>query len=273
MRTEAQVADFLTIDHLAFGYGSRKILDDVSMRFGKGQVVAIMGGSGMGKTTLLKLIGGLLAPASGSITMGGERIDAGNQKALYRLRRRMGMLFQFGALFTDLSVYDNVAFPIREQTDLDEETIRDLVCMKLEAVGLRGAASLMPAEISGGMARRVALARAIALDPDLILYDEPFAGLDPISMGVTANLIRRLNDALGATSLIVTHDVAETFRIADYVYMISSQHVAAHGTPKALEASDEPFVRQFIRGLPDGPVKFHYPASALADDLDLRSAS
>ncbi len=259
--------DFLTISHLTFGYGERLILKDVSMRFGAGQVVAIMGGSGMGKTTLLKLIGGLLLPASGEIRVGGEKLDPSDKRALYRLRRRMGMLFQFGALFTDLSVYENVAFPMREQTHLDEETIRDLVLMKLNAVGLRGAADLMPSEISGGMARRVALARAIALDPALILYDEPFAGLDPISMGVTANLIRRLNDALGATSLIVTHDVAETFDIADYVYMISSQRVAAEGTPEELRRSEDPFVKQFINGLPDGPVRFQYPAPAFDEDM------
>ena len=252
--------DSLLIDRVTFGYGSRLILKDVSMRFGAGQVVAIMGGSGMGKTTLLKLIGGLLKPQSGTVTFCGEKVDADDTASLYRLRRKMGMLFQFGALFTDMSVFENVAFPMREQTNLDEETIRDLVLMKLAAVGLRGAAPLMPSEISGGMSRRVALARAIALDPALILYDEPFAGLDPISMGVTANLIRRLNDSLGATSLIVTHDVAETFAIADYVYMISSQRVAAEGTPEALKRSDDPFVKQFIGGLPDGPVRFHYPA-------------
>lgn len=259
--------DYVTIDRLTFGYGSRKILEDVSMRFGAGQVVAIMGGSGMGKTTLLKLIGGLLVPQSGRIAIGGETLDPRDRKALYRIRRRMGMLFQFGALFTDLSVFENVAFPMREQTDLDEETIRDLVMMKLNAVGLRGAAQLMPSEISGGMARRVALARTIALDPALIMYDEPFAGLDPISMGVTANLIRNLNDVLGATSIIVTHDVAETFAIADYVYMVSSGRVAAQGTPEELKRSDDPFVRQFIGGLPDGPVRFHYPAGTLADDF------
>ena len=192
------------------------------------------------------------------------------KKGLYRLRRRMGMLFQFGALFTDLSVYDNVAFPIREQTNLDEETVRDLVLMKLNAVGLRGAANLMPAEISGGMARRVALARAIALDPALILYDEPFAGLDPISMGVTARLIRSLNDALGATSLIVTHDVAETFEIADYVYMISDARVAAEGDPASLKVSSDPFVKQFVGGLPDGPVPFQYHAPDYASDLGFK---
>ena len=248
--------DFLSIKNVTFGYGST-ILEDVSLRFGSGQVVAIMGGSGMGKTTLLKLIGGLLAPQAGEICIAGCRVDTNDQKALYRLRRRMGMLFQFGALFTDLSVFDNVAFPIREQTNLDEETVRDLVLMKLNAVGLRGAAPLMPSEISGGMARRVALARTIALDPALILYDEPFA----------ARLIRSLNDALGATSLMVTHDVEQTFEIADYVYMISSAKVAAQGTPAALRASDDPFVRQFINGLPDGPVHFQYPAPDYATDL------
>lgn len=265
--------DLVRIERLTFGYGKRTILEDVSMHFGRGQVVAIMGGSGMGKTTLLKLIGGLLTPQSGTITIGGERLSAEDNASLYRMRRRMGMLFQFGALFTDLSVYDNVAFPMREQTNLDEETIRDLVMMKLNAVGLRGAARLMPSEISGGMARRVALARTIALDPELIMYDEPFAGLDPISMGVTANLIRRLNDVLGATSIIVTHDVAETFEIADYVYMVSSAKIAAEGTPQELRASDDPFVRQFIEGLPDGPVRFHYPSREAELDFDMRRSA
>ena len=255
------------IDDLTFGYGGRTILQNVSMRFGAGKVVAIRGGSGMGKTTLLKLIGGLLTPQSGEITIAGEQMHTGDQKSLYRLRRCMGMLFQFGALFTDLSVFDNVAFPMREQTDLDEETIRDLVLMKLNAVGLRGAAPLMPSEISGGMARRVALARAIALDPAVIMYDEPFAGLDPISMGVTANLIRRLNDALQATSIIVTHDVAETFEIADYVYMINAGRIAAEGSPEELRKTEEPFVKQFIHALPDGPVRFHYPAPTIAQDF------
>ena len=255
------------IDDLTFGYGGRTILQNVSMRFGAGKVVAIMGGSGMGKTTLLKLIGGLLTPQSGEITIAGEQMHTGDQKSLYRLRRCMGRLYQFGALFTDLSVFDNVAFPMREQTDLDEETIRDLVLMKLNAVGLRGAAPLMPSEISGGMARRVALARAIALDPAVIMYDEPFAGLDPISMGVTANLIRRLNDALQATSIIVTHDVAETFEIADYVYMINAGRIAAEGSPEELRKTEEPFVKQFIHALPDGPVRFHYPAPTIAQDF------
>ena len=258
------------IEDVTFGYGDRLILQNVSMKFGAGKVVAIMGGSGMGKTTLLKLIGGLLTPQGGRVEVTGETLDPSNQKRLYRIRRRMGMLFQFGALFTDLSVFDNVAFPMREQTDLDEETIRDLVLMKLNAVGLRGAAHLMPSEISGGMARRVALARAIALDPALILYDEPFAGLDPISMGVTARLIRSLNDALGATSLIVTHDVAETFEIADYVYMISDARVAAEGDPASLKVSSAPFVKQFVGGLPDGPVPFQYHAPDYASDLGFK---
>lgn len=262
---------FLEIRDLTFGYSRRVILDDVTLKFGRGQVVAIMGGSGMGKTTLLKLIGGLLKPQKGEIIFDGEPIHTADLVRLYAIRRRMGMLFQFGALFTDLSVFDNVAFPLREQTDLDEETIRDLVLMKLDAVGLRGAARLMPSDISGGMARRVALARAIALDPDLIMYDEPFAGLDPISMGVTAQLIRSLNDALGATAIIVTHDVAETFAIADYVYMVNAGRISAEGTPAQLSASDDPYVRQFLDAQPDGPVRFHYPADPINKDFGVRT--
>lgn len=262
---------FVEIDRLSFGYGGRTILNEVSLRFPRGRVIAIMGGSGMGKTTLLKLIGGLLVPRSGEIRIAGEKLDPRDRAALYALRRRIGMLFQFGALFTDLSVFDNVAFPLREHAKLPESMVRDLVLMKLNAVGLRGAAGLKPAEISGGMARRVALARAIALDPELIMYDEPFAGLDPISLGVTAQLIRRLNDALHATSIIVTHDVAETFAIADYIYVISSGRVAAEGTPEQLRDSSDPFVRQFIDGAPDGPVAFHYPAPPLAQDLGVPS--
>lgn len=226
------------------------ILDDVSLSFRKGEVIAIMGGSGMGKTTLLKLIGGLLTPDKGEVFIDGERLNTANLESLYRIRRKMGMLFQFGALFTDMTVFDNVAFPLREHTDLPEALIRDLVLLKLNAVGLRGAAQLYPSEISGGMSRRVALARTVALDPMLIMYDEPFAGLDPISMGVTAQLIRNLNTVLGSTSLIVTHDVQETFGIADYVYMISSGKVAAHGTPDELRQSKDPFVYQFVNGLP-----------------------
>ncbi len=265
-----QKGPLVKIENLTFGYGQRVILDNVSLSFKRGKVIAIMGGSGMGKTTLLKLIGGLLTPQTGTVTFDGIKVDTSNQKVLYELRRRMGMLFQFGALFTDMTVYENVAFPLREHTDLPEAYIRDLVLLKLDAVGLRGAAELYPAEISGGMSRRVALARCVALDPEFIMYDEPFAGLDPISMGVTAQLIRNLNDALGSTSVIVTHDVAETFEIADYVYMISSGKVAAEGTPAELMASDDPFVKQFVQGLPDGPVKFQYPAPDLRTDLGFK---
>ncbi len=254
---------------LHFGYGTRPILSGVTMQFGRGKVIAVMGGSGSGKTTILRLIGGQLKAGSGAVRVAGQEIATMNDRALYAMRRRMGMLFQFGALFTDMSVFENVAFPLREHTDLSDELIRDLVLMKLNAVGLRGAHELMPREISGGMARRVALARAIALDPELILYDEPFAGLDPISLGVTANLIRSLTDALGATSVLVTHDVEESLAIADYVYFIASGKVAAEGTPDALAKSTDPFVRQFIDGAPDGPVPFHYPAPSYASDLGL----
>jgi len=262
---------FIEIDHVTFGYDtSRTILNDVSLRFPRGKVTAILGGSGCGKTTLLRLIGGVYAPNAGRVVFDGEVVDTRNKPQLYRMRRRLGMLFQFGALFTDLTVFENVAFPLREHTDLSDEMIRDIVLMKLNAVGLRGAAKLRISEVSGGMARRIALARAVALDPELIMYDEPFAGLDPISMGVAANLIRKLNDTTGATSLMVSHDVQECFAIADYAYLMSSQgRVAAHGTPEQLKASDDPEVRQFIRGEPDGPVRFHYPAVPLAQDLGL----
>jgi phospholipid/cholesterol/gamma-HCH transport system ATP-binding protein len=261
--------NLVQIDHLTFGYDSRVILTDVSLQFPRGKVVAIMGSSGCGKTTLLRLIGGVVRPQKGSILFDGEPVNPSDVEKLFALRRRLGMLFQFGALFTDLSVFENVAFPLREHTDLPESMIRDIVLMKLNAVGLRGAASLRIAEVSGGMARRIALARAIALDPELIMYDEPFAGLDPISLGVAANLIRRLNDATGATSIIVSHDVDECFAICDYAYLISSGHIAGHGTPGELQASEDPEVRQFIRGEPDGPVRFHYPARPIAQDLGL----
>ena len=261
----------IEIDHVTFGYdASRTILNDVSLRFARGKVTAILGGSGCGKTTLLRLIGGVHAPNQGRIVFDGEEIDARNKEQLFRLRRRLGMLFQFGALFTDLSVFDNVAFPLREHSSLSEEMIRDIVLMKLNAVGLRGAARLRISEVSGGMARRIALARAIALDPELIMYDEPFAGLDPISMGVAANLIRKLNDTTGSTSLIVSHDVQECFMICDYAYLMSAGRIVAHGKPDELNASDNAEVRQFIRGEPDGPVPFHYPAPALERDLGVR---
>jgi phospholipid/cholesterol/gamma-HCH transport system ATP-binding protein len=259
----------IEIDHVTFGYdASRTILRGVSLSFARGKVTAIMGGSGCGKTTMLRLIGGMYRVQQGMVRVGGEAVNPRDKESLYKLRRRMGMLFQFGALFTDLSVFDNVAFPLREHTELDDAMVRDIVLMKLNAVGLRGAARLRISEISGGMARRVALARAIALDPEIIMYDEPFAGLDPISMSITANLIRTLNDTTGATSLVVSHDVEECFRICDYAYLMSSQgRVVAQGRPAELAASEDPEVRQFVRGEPDGPVRFHYPARPLAEDL------
>ena len=261
----------IDIDHVTFGYDrSRTVLNDVSLTFRRGKVTAILGGSGCGKTTLLRLIAGVHRVNSGRVMFDGEAVNAGDREQLYRLRRRLGMLFQFGALFTDLTVFENVAFPLREHTELSETMIRDIVLMKLNAVGLRGAAQLRISEVSGGMARRIALARAIALDPELIMYDEPFAGLDPISMGVAANLIRKLNDSTGATSLIVSHDVQECFAIADYAFLMSSGgKVVAHGTPDQLRESTDAEVRQFIRGEPDGPVRFHYPARPLAEDLDV----
>ena len=263
------VPNFVEIRDLHFSYGERPILSGLQMDFPRGKVVAIMGGSGSGKTTILRLIGGQLQPSSGQVQVDGQTVHSLATPALYQLRRRMGMLFQHGALFTDLTVFENVAFPLREHTKLPEELLRDLVLLKLQAVGLRNAAQLKPAEISGGMARRVALARAIALDPQLIMYDEPFAGLDPISMGVTANLIRRLNDALGSTSIVVSHDVDESFSIADYVYFLSGGAIVAQGTPDEMRASADPYVKQFVHAENDGPVPFHYPGRTLADDLGL----
>jgi phospholipid/cholesterol/gamma-HCH transport system ATP-binding protein len=261
--------NLIEIRGLSFAYGKRLVLRDIDLVARRGQVIAIMGISGGGKTTLLRLIGGALRPTSGLLKVDGVDMARLDRQSLARLRRRMGMLFQFGALFTDLSVFDNVAFPLREHTDLPEEMIRDLVLMKLNAVGLRGAAELMPSELSGGMARRVALARAIALEPRLILYDEPFAGLDPISLGVTGNLIRRLTDTLGVTSIVVTHDIQESLRMVDYVYFVSEGVIAAQGTPDELRASNHPFVHQFVHGEEDGPVPFHYPAPAYSDELEL----
>ena len=262
--------NLVQIDHVTFGYDrSRVILTDVSLQFPRGKVIAVMGSSGGGKTTLLRLIGGLIAPSSGAILFDGERVDPTDAGKLFALRRRLGMLFQFGALFTDLTVFENVAFPLREHTNLPESMIHDIVLMKLNAVGLRGAAPRGIAEVSGGMGRRIALARAIALDPELIMYDEPFAGLDPISMAVIANLIRRLNDATGATSIVVSHDVSECFAICDYAYLISGGHVIARGTPNDLLTSENPEVHQFIHGEIDGPVPFHYPAPPIARDLGL----
>lgn len=261
--------NLVEIEDVEFGYGDRPVLKGVNLTARRGQVIAIMGSSGCGKTTLLRLIGGQLKPGQGRVRVAGQSVGELGQAGLYRLRRKMGMLFQFGALFTDISVFDNVAFQLREHTDLPEDAIRDLVLMKLHAVGLRGAAQLMPAELSGGMARRVALARALALDPMLVMYDEPFAGLDPISLGVTGNLIRRLTDTLGLTSLVVTHDVQESLKIVDYIYFVSEGVIVAEGTAAEIRASDLPYVHQFVHGEVDGPVPFHYPAPPYADDLRL----
>ncbi len=274
-------ASFLTseslieIDHVSFGYDpSRLILNDVNLRFVRGKVTSILGGSGCGKTTLLRLIGGSHRPTQGEVRFDGEKIVASNRDQMYRLRRRLGMLFQFGALFTDLTVFDNVAFPLREHSGLPEALIRDIVLMKLNAVGLRGAAPLRISEVSGGMARRIALARAIALDPELIMYDEPFAGLDLISMGVAAKLIRTLNDVTGATSLVVSHDVPECMAISDHiVLMATGGRIVAQGTPAELMGSSDPEVRQFVRGEPDGPVKFHYPAVPIEQDFGVALAA
>jgi len=253
---------------VSFGYDRRRpVLKSIDMAIPRGKVVAIMGGSGCGKTTILRLIGGQLRPQSGKVIVAGQSVTDLDREGLYALRRRIGMLFQFGALFTDLSVFENIAFPLREHTDLPEDMIRDLVLMKLNAVGLRGASMLKPSELSGGMARRVALARAVAVDPMLVMYDEPFAGLDPISLGVVGQLIRRMNDALGITSVIVTHDVYESLKIVDYLYFVSEGRIIAAGTPEEVRRSQDPFVRQFVDAEPDGPVPFHYAARPLAEEL------
>ena len=274
------------LNNLTFGYGERVILDGVSLSIPRGKVTALMGASGGGKTTVLRLIGGQYRAQSGELLLARPLADntgsgAGgpinpavaqdigklNESGLYAARRRMGMLFQFGALFTDLSVFDNVAFPLREHTDLPDVLIRDIVLMKLGAVGLRGARDLMPSQISGGMARRVALARAIALDPELIMYDEPFAGLDPISLGTAARLIRQLNDTMGLTSIVVSHDLEETFHIADQVIILANGKIAAQGTPQEVRQSANALVHQFVNALPDGPVQFHYPGPTIDDDF------
>jgi phospholipid/cholesterol/gamma-HCH transport system ATP-binding protein len=257
----------IEIRDLHFSRGTRKIFDGVDIDILRGQVTAIMGPSGTGKTTLLRLIGGQLRPDRGSIRVDGVDVHRLGRSALYQLRRRMGMLFQSGALFTDLSVFDNVAFPLREHTRLPESLIRTLVLMKLEAVGLRGARDLQPAQLSGGMSRRVALARAIALDPMMVMYDEPFSGQDPISMGVLVQLIRKLNDALGLTSIVVSHDVQEAAAIADRICLISEGKVVQAGPPQALFESNSPWARQFMHAMPDGPVPFHYPGPDFRSDL------
>ena len=259
--------NLVQINNLTFKRGDRVIYDDISLSIPKGKVTAIMGPSGIGKTTLLRLIGGQIRPQSGQILFDGKNIPKLSRSALYETRKRMSMLFQSGALFTDMSVYENIAFPIREHSDLPEAIIEKIVLMKLEAVGLRGARSLQPSELSGGMARRVALARAIALDPELILYDEPFAGQDPISMGVIVRLIRSLNDALGLTSVVVSHDVPEVMSIADYIYIVAEQKIIGQGSPEQIRQNQSPLVKQFVQGEADGPVPFHYTAPNYQDEL------
>ena len=260
---------FIEIDHVSFGYDPRRlILKDISLTFPRGKVTAILGGSGCGKTTLMRLIGGVYPATGGRVVFDGDVVNPRDKAQMFRLRRRLGMLFQFGALFTDLTVFENVAFPLREHTALPEDMVRDIVLMKLNAVGLRGAAGLRISEVSGGMARRIALARAIVLDPELIMYDEPFAGLDLISMGVAAKLIRTLNDVTGATSLVVSHDVPQCMNISDFVVLMATGgRIVAQGTPAELMASTDPETRQFVRGEPDGPVKFHYPARDISLDF------
>ncbi|WCE30034.1 phospholipid ABC transporter ATP-binding protein MlaF [Vibrio sp. SCSIO 43137] len=262
------IKDLVTVNNLSFSRGERVIFDGVSIRVPKGKVTAIMGPSGIGKTTMLRLIGGQIYPESGEIWFDGENIPTLNRHSLYKARKKMSMLFQSGALFTDLTVFDNVAFPLREHTGLSEELISTLVKLKLEAVGLRGAGELMPSELSGGMARRAALARAIALDPELIMYDEPFVGQDPITMGVLVELIRNLNHALGLTSIVVSHDVPEVMSIADHVYLLADGRVIASGSPDELRENNDPMVQQFLQGHADGPVPFRFPASPIEEDLN-----
>jgi phospholipid/cholesterol/gamma-HCH transport system ATP-binding protein len=258
---------------LSFGYGERMILDDISLDIPRGKVTALMGASGGGKTTILRLIGGQIRAQQGQVLFDGQDVTPMTQPELYKMRRRMGMLFQFGALFVDLNVFENVAFPLREHTDLPDALIRDIVLMKLNAVGLRGARDLMPSDLSGGMARRVAMARAIALDPELVMYDEPFAGLDPISLGTAARLIRQLNDAMGLTSIFVSHDLEQTFAIADHVIILANGKIATQGTPDDVRHSTDPLVYQYVHALPDGPVHFHYPGPTVAQDFGVEVVS
>jgi phospholipid/cholesterol/gamma-HCH transport system ATP-binding protein len=255
--------------NLTFGYGERVILDNVSLSVPRGKVTALMGASGGGKTTILRLIGGQNRAQSGELLFDGQDVTPMDQKQLYAARRRMGMLFQFGALFADLSVFENVAFPLREHTNLPEALIRDVVLMKLNAVGLRGARDLMPSEVSGGMARRIALARAIALDPELVMYDEPFSGLDPISLAIAADLIRKLNDSMGLTSIFVSHELEQTFAIADHVIILANGKIATQGTPDEVRKSTDPLVYQYVNALADGPVRFHYPGLSVEDDFGM----
>ena len=261
--------NLVEITGVKFNYGAREILKGLNLKIPRGKVVAILGASGCGKSTLLRLIGGQETPAEGTVRVAGQLVHELDTDSLYQLRRKMGMMFQAGGLFTDLSVYENMAFPLRENSDLPEELLRSLILMKLHVVGLRGARALMPSELSGGMARRVALARAIVHDPMLAMYDEPFAGLDPISLNVIADLIRRLNDALGTTSIIVTYDVGESLKVVDYLYIIADGVVAGEGTPDEMLASDDPVVHQFLHAEPEGPIAFHYPAKPMREQLDL----
>ena len=271
MYNETDYKPFIELKNVSFSYGTKPILQDISLSIPQGKLVAIMGGSGCGKTTLLRLLSGQVKPQSGSVWVDGCEVNRLSDRDLLVLRRRLGMLFQFGALFTDLNVFENVAFPLREHTQLPEAMIRDLVLMKLQAVGLRGTANLMPSQLSGGMSRRVALARAIALDPALMLYDEPFTGLDPIALGTIAVLIRRLNDALKTTAVMVTHDVHVSLNILDYVYFIAEGKIVAQGTPHEVRVSTDPFVKQFVQGEADGPVRLHYAAADYATELGLTS--
>jgi phospholipid/cholesterol/gamma-HCH transport system ATP-binding protein len=265
--TTSNPESLVELRNLTFGYGERVILDNISLSVPRGKVTALMGASGGGKTTILRLIGGQNKAQRGQLLFDGQDVTPMNQTQIYAARRRMGMLFQFGALFADLSVFENVAFPLREHTDLPDALIRDIVLMKLNAVGLRGARDLMPSEVSGGMARRIALARAIALDPELVMYDEPFSGLDPISLGTAARLIRQLNDAMGLTSIFVSHEVEQTFAIADHVIILANGGIAAQGTPQEVRESTDPLVYQYINALPDGPVRFHYPGVSVVEDF------
>jgi phospholipid/cholesterol/gamma-HCH transport system ATP-binding protein len=261
--------NLIEIRGLHFAYGKRRLLEGLDLDIPRGRVVAILGASGCGKTTLLQLIGGALRPARGTVKVCGQDVHALDHDGLYALRRQLGMMFQKGGLFSDLTVFENIAFPMREHTALPESIISDLVKMKLHAVGLRGAHALYPAELSGGMSRRVALARAIALDPDLVIYDEPFAGLDPITLNVICNLIRTLNDALGSTSVVVTYDVPEAVKLADYLYVMGEGRIVGHGPTQAMLDSSDPFVKQFLHAQPDGPVPFHFPARPIAEQLGL----
>jgi phospholipid/cholesterol/gamma-HCH transport system ATP-binding protein len=264
---DSEATDLVVCRNLSFGYGERVVLNDISLTIPRGKVTALMGASGGGKTTMLRLIGGQVRAQQGELLFDGRDVGKLDQDGVYAIRRRMGMLFQFGALFADLNVFENVAFPLREHTDLPDGMIRDIVLMKLEAVGLRGAHDLMPSEISGGMNRRVALARAIALDPDLIMYDEPFSGLDPISLGTAARLVRQLNDTLGITSLVVSHEIPETFHMADQVIVLVNGRIAAQGTPEEVRQSSDPLVYQFVHALCEGPVQFQYPGPTVAQDF------